>query len=36
MDGDRVELSNLHRQILHTPEKVGRLKVESAKESLEA
>ncbi|MCJ1383899.1 Urmylation protein [Xylographa soralifera] len=30
VDGDIVELSNLHRQILHTTEKVGQLKVDSA------
>ena len=30
VDGDTVELSNLHRQILHTTERVGKLKVDSA------
>ena len=30
VDGDVVEWSNLHRQILHTSERVGQLKVESA------
>lgn len=30
MDGDDVELSNLHRQILHTTGKIGEKKVESA------
>ncbi|MCJ1432027.1 Urmylation protein [Xylographa pallens] len=30
VDGDIVELSNLHRQILHTTERVGQLKVDSA------
>ncbi|MCJ1286600.1 Urmylation protein [Xylographa opegraphella] len=30
VDGDVVELSNLHRQILHTTERVGQLKVDSA------
>jgi adenylyltransferase/sulfurtransferase len=34
MDGDTVETSNLHRQILHATESVGMLKVESAAESL--
>ena len=36
MDGDTVELSNLHRQILHTTKRVGMLKVESAQEALQA
>ena len=35
VDGDVVELSNLHRQILHTTARVGQLKVESVKLSLE-
>ncbi|TVY52981.1 Adenylyltransferase and sulfurtransferase uba4, partial [Lachnellula suecica] len=30
VDGDTVELSNLHRQILHSSEKVGWMKVDSA------
>lgn len=30
VDGDVVEWSNLHRQILHTTERVGQLKVNSA------
>lgn len=34
IDGDRVELSNLHRQVLHGSGSVGRLKVESARERL--
>ena len=34
MDGDTVEVSNLHRQILHTSKNVGKLKVESAVEHL--
>ena len=35
IDGDKVELSNLHRQPLYGPEDVGRLKVQTAKEKLE-
>ncbi len=35
IDGDRVELSNLQRQILHATADLGRLKVESAAEKLE-
>jgi len=34
LDSDRVELSNLQRQILHTNADLGREKVESAKEKL--
>jgi molybdopterin-synthase adenylyltransferase len=34
VDGDRVELSNLQRQILHSTSDLGRLKVDSAKEKL--
>jgi molybdopterin/thiamine biosynthesis adenylyltransferase len=34
-DFDRVELSNLNRQIIHWDEDVGKLKVESAREKLE-
>ena len=34
VDGDTVELSNLHRQVLHTSERVGQLKVESAAQGL--
>ena len=30
MDGDVVEVSNLHRQVLHTTGKIGEKKVESA------
>lgn len=33
-DGDRVDTSNLQRQILHNTADLGRLKVESAKEKL--
>ena len=35
-DGDRVELSNLGRQIIHRTESIGRNKTESAKEALTA
>jgi adenylyltransferase/sulfurtransferase len=35
-DGDAVELSNLQRQVLHNTSKVGRPKVDSAKETLSA
>ena len=35
VDSDRVETSNLQRQILHTTMDLGRLKVESAKEKLD-
>lgn len=34
VDGDRVELSNLQRQILHFTSDIGRQKVESGKEKL--
>ncbi len=34
MDGDRVDLSNLQRQILHTTDSPGQLKVESATQRL--
>lgn len=36
VDPDEVELSNLHRQILHTTRDTGRAKVESASEALAA
>lgn len=34
VDFDKVDASNLHRQILHTHDRIGRPKVESAKQSL--
>jgi adenylyltransferase/sulfurtransferase len=34
IDDDRVDISNLQRQVLHRTEDIGRLKVESAKEQL--
>ena len=34
IDDDRVDISNLQRQVLHRTEDVGRMKVESAKEKL--
>ncbi|NIN33635.1 MAG: molybdopterin-synthase adenylyltransferase MoeB, partial [Gammaproteobacteria bacterium] len=34
VDYDKVDLSNLQRQIVHTTADIGRLKVESAKEYL--
>lgn len=36
MDGDRVDAGNLQRQILHTTEAIGSLKVESAQQRLSA
>jgi adenylyltransferase/sulfurtransferase len=36
VDHDRVELSNLHRQLLHRSADLGRLKVDSAAEALRA
>ena len=35
IDGDVVDLSNLQRQILHTTPDVGRLKVESARDTIQ-
>jgi molybdopterin/thiamine biosynthesis adenylyltransferase len=35
VDFDRVELSNLNRQVLHGTDDVGRLKVDSAKSAIE-
>lgn len=34
MDGDKVDLSNLQRQIIHTTADIGKLKVDSAREKL--
>jgi molybdopterin/thiamine biosynthesis adenylyltransferase len=34
VDGDRVELSNLNRQILHNPSRIGKSKVISARDTL--
>ena len=36
VDDDIVELTNIHRQVLHTEQDVGRAKVYSAQESLQA
>ena len=36
VDFDRVDLSNLQRQIIHTSDRIGQPKVESARESLRA
>ena len=36
IDADRVELSNLHRQLLHGTDDVGRPKIESARDRLHA
>lgn len=36
VDGDTVELSNLHRQILHVEKSIGQRKVDSAAERLRA
>jgi molybdopterin/thiamine biosynthesis adenylyltransferase len=34
IDGDRVELSNLHRQVLHHTPDIGRLKVDSVRDKI--
>ena len=34
VDADKVDLSNLQRQIIHTTKDVGKLKVQSAKETM--
>ncbi|MFV9474412.1 HesA/MoeB/ThiF family protein [Advenella sp. RU8] len=36
VDDDQVDLSNLQRQILHTTERIGQPKVESARQALQA
>lgn len=36
VDDDAVDLSNLQRQILHTTERIGQSKVESARQTLQA
>jgi sulfur-carrier protein adenylyltransferase/sulfurtransferase len=36
VDGDKIELHNLHRQVLYATEDVGKLKVEVAKRKLQA
>lgn len=36
LDHDTVELSNLHRQVLHTEDRVGMSKALSAKQALDA
>ncbi|MEJ1422058.1 MAG: HesA/MoeB/ThiF family protein, partial [Candidatus Sedimenticola sp. (ex Thyasira tokunagai)] len=36
VDFDKVDLSNLQRQIIHTTDRIGELKVESACKSLQA
>ena len=36
VDFDRVELSNLQRQVIHTTEDLGKTKVQSARETIEA
>ena len=33
-DGDRIEVSNLNRQVLHSPERTGMLKAESAEQTI--
>jgi len=34
MDGDKVDLSNLQRQLIHTTADIGKMKVDSAKEKI--
>jgi molybdopterin/thiamine biosynthesis adenylyltransferase/rhodanese-related sulfurtransferase len=34
VDDDKVDLTNLHRQIIHTTKNIGKFKVESAKEAI--
>ena len=36
MDFDKVELSNLQRQVIHTTDDIGKTKVQSAKETIQA
>ena len=36
IDGDEVSLSNLHRQIIHTTETIGKAKVDSARRAIRA
>ena len=36
IDGDKVELSNLHRQVIHTTNDLGKVKVESARDHIRA
>ena len=36
VDFDRVDLSNLQRQIIHSTERIGMLKTESAKKTIQA
>jgi sulfur-carrier protein adenylyltransferase/sulfurtransferase len=36
VDNDEVDLSNLQRQVIHTTERIGELKVESAKRTIES
>ena len=36
VDGDKVEVSNLHRQIIHTTDREGMDKVDSARDFLQS
>jgi molybdopterin/thiamine biosynthesis adenylyltransferase len=36
VDGDKVDLTNLQRQILHTTDRIGRAKAESGRDTLQA